>query len=315
MIDPIKPGESTTLIVSEEDIDNRIDVFIAKNLNLYSRSFFQKLIDENYVLKNNKAITKHKTKVQLNDIIKITFPPEKIIEPKKIIDQKLDVKIIYEHQDFFIISKPACLIVHDPTDSPLKNNIITLVDWLLAHFKGLEKVGLSQRPGIVHRLDMNTSGILIIPRKNYSHTIFGNMFRNREIKKTYLAIVQGHPDKSGTIDLPISRHKQQKIKMTHTDPNGRQSLTHYKIIEYFDDCSLVEAKPVTGRTHQIRVHLSAIGHPIIGDIVYGKKSKIINRQALHAQKIEFEYQKEPFSFSCPAPKDFQDALEKLKNKI
>ena len=138
------------------------------------------------------------------------------------------------------------------------------------------------------------------------------MFRNRQIQKTYLALVKGHPDKKGTIDLPISRHPTQKIKMSHLSPAGKAAVSNYKVLEYFNDCTLVEVKPITGRTHQIRVHFAAIGHPLVGDDTYGKKSKLINRQALHAYSLEFDYQDKRFSFSQELPEDFKDAVEKLQ---
>ena len=311
-MEQIKPGETLIIDVYEEDIDKRLDVFLAKSLKLYSRSFFQKLISAQHVKINDLVVTKSKTKIQRNDIVSVTFPPEKKIDLKKIINKELDVQILNQHPDFLIVYKPAGLMVHDPTDTQISNDIITLVDWLLVHFKELENVGEIDRPGIVHRLDMNTSGLLIIPKKRYAHTIFSDMFRERKIQKTYLAIATGHPDKEGTIDFSISRHPQQKTRMTHTIQTGRSATTHYKVLEYFKDCSLLELKPITGRTHQIRVHLAAIGHPIIGDSVYGNHSKIIKRQALHAYKLEFEYKNEPFSFMCPIPQDFENAIEALK---
>ena len=185
----------------------------------------------------------------------------------------------------------------------------------MVHFKEISKVGESERPGIVHRLDKNTSGIMIIPRKDYVHAIFSEMFKDRKIKKTYLAIVEGHPDPKGTIDLPISRHPTEKIKMSHLNPAGKDSTTNYSVLEYFEKCSLVELKPTTGRTHQIRVHMAAIGHPLLGDSTYGKESYMIGRHALHANKLEFEYNKELFSFSCDEqPEDFKNALEKLRKQ-
>ncbi|MBT3455751.1 RluA family pseudouridine synthase [bacterium] len=308
----IKPNEIVTITAEDEDTDLRLDVFLVKHLSLYSRSFFQNLIKRKTVSINGTTIRKSSTRIQPNDEIVLKSPEAKSIVVKKVVEKDIGVKIIHENDDFLIVNKPAGLIVHEPTDTKFGHETITLVDWLLCHFKDIAKVGEADRPGIVHRLDKNTSGILIIPRKNHVHTLFGNMFRTREIHKTYLAIVSGHPDREGTIDLPISRNLKDRIKMTHLNPSGRDSVTHYKVLEYFEDSTLLEAKPVTGRTHQIRVHLLAIGHPLIGDTTYGQSSKIIDRHALHAQKLEFTYQNENLSFSHEPPEDFQAAIEQLR---
>ena len=311
-MEPIKPNETINITTEENDVGTRIDVLLSQRLSLYSRTFFQKLITKKCVKINGKIATKSKTLIKENDEISITFPENKTVSPKKIIDTDLGVEIIHEHPDFFIINKPAGLVVHKPSDTKYGESIITLADWMLSKFSELQSVGESDRPGIVHRLDKNTSGIMIIPRKNHVHAIFGDLFRNRKIQKKYVAVVQDHPDKEGTIDFPIARHPKIKIKMTHDVPSGKQSKTNYKVLEYFKDSTLVEAKPITGRTHQIRVHFAAIGHSLIGDTTYGKKSKLINRHALHAQEISFPYKEKDYSFSCKPPEDFSKLTEVLR---
>ena len=312
-MEPIQPNTTLTLTVAPEEENLRIDTFLAQHFSLYSRTFFQKLIDLGLVAINKKIITKHKSGVKDGDCITITFPPEKKIEPK-IIPADMGVSIVYEHPDFLIINKPAGLLVHAPTDKAADRDTLTLVDWLVSQFKELSDVGTLDRPGIVHRLDKDTSGLMIIPRKQHVHMVFGDMFRNREIKKTYLAVVEGHPSQSGTIDFPIARHPTKKTRMTHTNPLGRQALTHYTVRKYFKTCTLVEAYPVTGRTHQIRVHFSGMGHPLMGDVVYGKKSPYIKRQALHAAQIAFTYQGENYKFESEPPEDFQKILQILSKE-
>ena len=232
----------------------------------------------------------------------------------------MGVELIFEHPDFLIVYKPAGLLVH-ATDTA--KDEVTLVDWLLKKFKDLSTVGSSDRPGIIHRLDQDTSGLLVIARNNYAHTTIGQMFKDRKVNKTYVAVVTGHPEPEGSIDLSIMRHPVYRNKMTYVKTKGklstkqakaRDALSHYKVIEDFDAHSLVEVKPVTGRTHQIRVHFSGIGHSLVGDKLYGHLSKDIGRQALHSKAIEFEYEGKKYSFEKEPPKDFRHLVEKLRTE-
>ncbi|MBI2775588.1 RluA family pseudouridine synthase [Candidatus Dependentiae bacterium] len=291
----------------------RADVFIAEQIPHYSRSYLQDLIKQGLVAINNK-VAKSSTIVKPLDHVTVSIPPVPSISYKggPEIEGKLqnfDVKIIYEHKEFLIVAKPAGLMVHKPS---AYNTDVTLVDWLLSRWQQLKMVGDQDRPGIVHRLDKDTSGLMVIPRTNYAHFKFSDLFKNRAIKKTYLAIVRGHPDRTGSIDFPIDRDPITRNKMSHQSGQGRAALTHYKVLEYFTDTTLVEVLPVTGRTHQIRVHFNAIGHPLEGDILYGKKSSRIDRQALHATSLSFAFDGEPFSFSESMPADMQVAIDQLK---
>jgi 23S rRNA pseudouridine1911/1915/1917 synthase len=199
----------------------------------------------------------------------------------------------------------------------IDSQYITLVDWLVKTFKELSDVGHSDRPGIVHRLDRDTSGIMIVARNNCAHAQISDLFKNRKIQKTYHAVVHGHPEKEGIIDLPITRHPVNRNTMMCTiqkdNKKARSALTQYKVLEYFESCSLVEVKPTTGRTHQIRVHFSTIGHPLIGDAVYSKASKKIKRHALHATSLTFTFNGKQHSFNCEAPNDFNLLLKKISN--
>ncbi len=304
----IEPGAIITIIVSQENTHHRIDVFLGNHFSFYSRSFFQKLLEQELIKVNGSLVTKSSTILKPGDEISVQFPPALEYYASKELPEDLDVRVEYTHPHFLIINKPADLVVHAPF---IGAKDISLVDWLLKHFNEIRQVGTEDRPGIVHRLDKHTSGLLVIPRNNYAHNLFSTMFKDRTIQKTYHALVQGHPPQEGIIDFPISRDPFLPTKMTHTKPEGRPSVTHFKVLQYFDDATLIELKPTTGRTHQLRVHCAAIGHPVIGDIVYGKKSKLIDRQALHAHSLAFEFEGEPFSFCVEPPEDFQRALETL----
>ena len=303
----IAPESSFEFQVTKEQAGNRIDKYITAQFPLYSRTFFNRLIEEGHLRINRKVITKSSTPVQAGDTVVIQFPPQRRLASTILDIQHSPIEILFKHPHFFIISKPAGLLVHPPSMAIAEP---TLVDWLVAHFNEIKQVGYVDRPGIVHRLDKDTSGILIIPRTNHAHSVFGDLFRERTIDKTYYAIVQGHPPQSGTINAPIGRCPITRTKMTttihpHSATKMRHAITHFRVLEYFDDAALIEVKPITGRTHQIRVHLAALGHPIIGDIVYGKKSNLIGRQALHAYRIAFPFEGKAYEFTKEPPADFR----------
>ena len=291
----------------------RIDRYLTQQFPLYSRSFFKKLIEEGFIAVNEIVTLKQSTPVNPLDTIHVRFPSERIVESDAVCARNLNVEVLYTHEHFFIISKPAGLIVHPPTT---KSMAVTLVDWLLVYHNDIKDVGYVDRPGIVHRLDKETSGIMVIPRTNNAHGFFSNQFEHRLISKKYIALVQGHPQKTGTVSLPIGRHPIQRTKMyafpedeaaIHRGPK-RSATTHYTVLEYFAQSALVEVAPITGRTHQIRTHFAAIGHSIIGDPVYGCKSKQIKRQALHAHSLSFTFMDIAYTFSAPLPEDFQKLI-------
>ena len=188
----------------------------------------------------------------------------------------------------------------------------TLSDGLVYSFKELESFEDKKRPGIVHRLDKLTSGLMVIARNIKSKAKISQMFKDRKIEKTYLAVVEGHPPKEGSIDFPIGRDRIHRHKMSHKGMESRAALSHYKVLAYYENTSLVAVKIVTGRTHQIRVHFAAIGHSLVGDIVYGKSSKLIDRQSLHSWNLSFEYGNKLYKFTCPMPEDLKNLILKVK---
>lgn len=320
----IKP--LTTLPFTIDDVwqGERVDIFLSKQFDCYSRSFFQRLIDSGCVTINHVPTRKQGTALKINDIVTVAFPKHTPIDAHALTAKSLHVTCIHRDEHFLVICKPAGLSTHKPNEWYTEP---TLVDWLHATVQDIAAVGYIDRPGIVHRLDKDTSGIMLIARTNHGHTILTDLFKQRAIVKSYLALVHGHPASQGTIDLPIKRHPTIRTKMRAVphceriyDLTSRDALTHYEVLHYFDTCSLVQVKPVTGRTHQIRVHFSAIGHPLLGDAVYGaglqnnNKVSYIPRQALHAYTLGFSYQGTDHTFIHNPPDDFKAALVRAHNE-
>ncbi len=289
-----------------QDLDGtRLDRALTSKQPDYSRSYYKELITDNCVTVNGTIVSKPSCPLKTGDTITITIPPARPLGALPLPDEDLGVRLVYEHTDFLIVYKPAGLLVHAPSD---KSTEVSLVDWLVHTFSELKNVGPQDRPGIVHRLDKGTSGLLIVPRNNKALATFGTMFQERRIEKTYIALTEGHIDASGSINEPIGRDPILRHKMAVTLA-GKEALTHYKALEYFDEATVLELRIITGRTHQIRVHCAYLGYPLLGDSTYGKEHKRIKRPALHATSIGFTYQEKWYSFSCGIPADMQ-ALKK-----
>ncbi len=284
----------------------RVDRILATQFPNHSRSYFQQLIHDEHVQINGFTAKKPSTIVNEGEIVTVSFPPVLPVGGLPLPASDTGIRLVYEHLDFLIVYKPAGVLVHAPNHH---KQTFSLVDWLIHSFKELKTVGYADRPGIVHRLDKDTSGLLIIPRTNSSHAYFAQLFAQRHIHKKYYALVHGHTPAQGSIDFAIARHPHQKHKMTHTTGAGREALTHYRALAYGDHNTLVEVELITGRTHQIRVHFAALGHPVVGDSIYGAPSKSIARQALHAYQISFTYQNRWYSFWYDMPQDMKSLID------
>jgi 23S rRNA pseudouridine1911/1915/1917 synthase len=300
--------------VLPENAGMRIDLFVTLHLPMFSRSTIKKLLQNKQVLMNNIP-AKPSSIIKQNDTITLLSVPSPIQRTHKKIDSDLQVTIIAQEKDFLIINKPAGLVVHPPEPTYTEP---ALTDWLVDRFPSIVDVGDAARPGIVHRLDRNTSGIMIIALTNAAYQTFVQMFKDRLIQKTYLALVVGHPPAQGTINFPIGRHPVLKNMMhsfTALPENNaaRQALTDYTTLSYFENFSLIQVQPKTGRTHQIRTHFKAIGHPLLGDSVYGSPSKIIDYHALHATELTFSYQGTSYHFTSPLDKALQKIITTQKN--
>jgi len=282
--------------------DTRLDKFLSQQFADYSRSYFQEAISSGLVIVNNKAMTKSSYKIQEND--RLNFPLKDLSYNLK--PTPVDFDTIYKGDDFAIINKPAGLVVHHSLSN---KDGITLVNGLLHRFDQLDSFKDKSRAGIVHRLDKDTSGLMIIALNPKAHESIKEMLKERKISKTYLAVTEGKPKTEGQIDLPVGRDPFAPHKMTTSGIYAKDALSLYKTTKYYDNYALVEVKIITGRTHQIRVHFSSIGHPVLGDIVYGQPSNKISRQALHSHKLEFDYDGKAYSFTSPLPKDIKKLLE------
>ncbi|AEH22274.1 pseudouridine synthase, RluA family [Thermodesulfobacterium geofontis OPF15] len=296
--------------VSPEDEAKRLDIFIKEKLPQLSRSRIQTLIKENYVLVNFKP-SKASYKIKRGEKIKVFIPPDREIE---IQPRDIPFEIIYEDEDIAVINKPSGIVVH-PAPGHYDD---TLVHGLILKLKNLSGIGGKIRPGIVHRLDKDTSGIMLVAKNDFAHKKLVEAFKERLIEKNYIALVYGRlTQKKGKIETFIGRHPIARKKMAVLK-EGKLAITFYEVLEIFNKASLVLAKPVTGRTHQIRVQFSYIGHPILGDPIYGGLKHNLPkppRLMLHAYEIVFKHPRtnEEMKFRVPIPEEFQSYIEKLKD--
>lgn len=299
----------TEYYVTADDIGIRIDKFLFNHDIGLTRSAIQKLIDNKSISVNSAAVSKN-YKLKENDLITIDFP-----EPVKldVLPQNIPIDIIYEDDELLVVNKPKGMVVHPAAGNPDG----TLVNALLHHCDGrLSSINGVIRPGIVHRIDKNTSGLLIIAKTDYSHNFLAEQIKDHSFTREYQAVVCGRfKDFKGTINEPIGRNKYDRKKMCVTEHNSKNAVTHYEVIDEFGQFSLLKFTLETGRTHQIRVHSSYIGHPVYGDDVYGKAVKGVNGQCLHAKKIGFIHPltNEYIEFDSQLPDYFIKIINKLKN--
>ena len=284
-----------------EETGIRLDAYITSKLEDLSRNMVQKLIKKGDILVNNKE-EKESYKVQKGDQILVVIPKP---EEKGLKKQEIPLDIIYEDEDILVVNKPKGMVVHPGNGNPDG----TLVNAIMAHCEdSLSGIGGEIRPGIVHRIDKDTSGLLVIAKNDKAHINLSEQIKNRQVNKIYVALVKGIiSENEATINMPIGRSKKDRKKMA-VDKNGKEAVTHFKVIKRYNKYTYIKVKIDTGRTHQIRVHMSNIGYPIVGDIVYsnGKNDFGIEGQMLHAKELEFKH---PITgklmhFEAPLPKYF-----------
>ena len=291
-----------------DEADARLDAYIAKVKSDISRTMIQKLIEEGNILVNGKS-KKISYKVQIGDEIELNIPEAKEIELKA---ENIPVEVIYEDNDIIVVNKPKGMVVHPANGNPDG----TLVNAIMAMCKdSLSGIGGEIRPGIVHRLDKDTSGLLIVAKNDKAHINMSEQIKNREVKKIYIALVRGVvSENEATINMPIGRSTKDRKKMA-VRKDGKEAVTHFKVLKRYNKYTLLEVKIDTGRTHQIRVHMAEIGHPVVGDMVYsnGKNEFGVEGQMLHAKSLDFRHPitGKQMHLEAELPEYFEKVLEQL----
>lgn len=307
--------EEYNLVVELDDEGLRLDQFLSENLTTQSRSYLQKLIRQGNVLVNEK-VKKPSYDVKLGDRIFITLPEP---VPLEVLPEPIPLDIIHEDTNLLVINKPAGLVVH-PAAGHFSG---TLVNALVHHCgKNLSGIGGVLRPGIVHRLDRDTSGCMVIAKDDITHNDLMRQFQERKVHKEYIALVSGWvKELRGRLSATIGRHPVHRKRMAVRFDTGKEAITSYEVIERFEKATLLNLKLGTGRTHQVRVHMAHMGHPVLGDEEYGKKKSRLEgieipRQMLHAYKLGFTHpaKNEWMEFTSPIPQDIQDLLNYLRGE-
>lgn len=303
--------EVKQFIVDESGKESRLDVYLCSKIEDKSRSFIQNLIEEGKVLVNN-SLKKSNYKLKIKDIVEITIPDPVELNIKA---EDIPLDIVYEDRDIIVVNKPQGLIVH-PAPGVYEG---TLVNALLNHCSDLSGINGVSRPGIVHRIDKDTSGILVVAKNDFAHGKLSEQLKNHSMKRKYIALVEGViKDSGGTVNAPLGRHNTERMKIAVVK-DGRTAITHYKVLERYKNNTLIECQLETGRTHQIRVHMSYIGHPLVGDPVYGyKKQRFnLNGQLLHAKVLGFIHPttNEYMEFESDIPEYFKRIIDILQKEL
>lgn len=300
------------LYLTAENQGERIDRFLSTNLEDLSRSYIQKLVKEKGILVNGNPV-KANYKVNAGDEICVQIPEP---EPLDILPEDIPLDILYEDDDILVVNKPKGMVVH-PAPGHYSH---TLVNAVLYHCGSrLSGINGVVRPGIVHRIDMDTTGSLLICKNDRAHQILADELKKHNITRRYHAVVYGNlKEDTGTVNAAIGRHPTDRKKMSTKAPNGRRAVTHYRVLERFGDYTYIECELETGRTHQIRVHMSSIGHPILGDSIYGpaKAPFKLDGQTLHAKILGITHPStgKYMEFDAPLPEYFMSLLDKLRNR-
>lgn len=302
--------EKLTFQVEPEEKGIRIDKYLTLKKEALSRSYLQKLLKEGNVKVEGESV-KSNYKVQPGDILSLEIPDA---EEPDILPEDIPLDILYEDEDLLVVNKPKDMVVH-PAAGHYSN---TLVNAVLYHCKGsLSSINGVLRPGIVHRIDKDTTGALVICKSDVIHRAMAEQLKEHSITRRYRALVQGNlKEDEGTVEGPIGRHPTDRKKMAINYKNGKDAVTHYRVLERFGSCTYIECRLETGRTHQIRVHMASIGHPLLGDTVYGsqKNPYHLQGQALHAMILGFIHPRtgKYMEFIAPIPEYFVNFLEKLR---
>ncbi len=297
--------------VFEGTREERLDKVLVQHLPDFSRARLQNLIKEGKVSLNGRVITKTGFPVQPGQQIQVILPPP---QPSRLQPENIPLDILFENNDLIILNKPAGMVVH-PSPGHAQG---TLVHGILAYHPDLEGIGGERRPGIVHRLDKETSGLLLVAKNDRAHRWLQDQFRHRQVHKTYLALVDGHPPTPrGRIEAPVGRDPLHRQKMSVLPSGkGREAITEYHTLEAFRHHALLEVHPLTGRTHQIRVHMAFLGCPIVGDTLYGHRhpSLPVSRHFLHAARLTLRLpgEEEPRTFEAALPSDLEQILAWLR---
>ena len=296
-----------TLQVSNEDQGTRLDKYVAEKIDHLSRSKVLKLIQNSFVLIDDKKVNPS-YKVNTGEVIEINLPDQ---TSANLTPWQLELDIVFEDESILIINKPAGIAVHPAPGHRDK----TITNALINHDLGISKVGLNSRPGIIHRLDMETSGLLVTAKNEIAHRKISQQFAERLVKKVYFALVKGIPqDSQAIIDAPIGRSpfNRQQMDIVST---GKSALTQYELVETYTSHSLLKVIPQTGRTHQIRVHLKSIGHSVVGDKIYGQPEPALNRQFLHASSLSFTHPDSGklVNFDSDLPVQLSQHINRLKS--
>lgn len=302
--------EKVVIKVTENET-KRLDIYISEAYKMLSRTAIKRLLEEEKIHVNGK-VEKSSYKVKNGDNIEIEIPDAK---ETKLEAQNIPVPVIYEDKDIIVVNKPKGMVVHPANGNPDG----TLVNAILAMCKGsLSGIGGEIRPGIVHRLDKDTSGLLIVAKNDEAHIKMSKQIQDRKVEKRYIALVRGNvPDDEATIDMPIARSKVDRKKMA-VDKNGKEAVTHFKVLKRYGNYTLLEIKIDTGRTHQIRVHMSYIGYPVVGDSVYssGKNEFGVEGQMLHARYLKFKHPitGKELNLEAPLPEYFEKIIKQLESR-
>ncbi|MDD3711911.1 MAG: RluA family pseudouridine synthase [Candidatus Izemoplasmatales bacterium] len=294
-------------LVTENDETDRIDRFLALKIESLSRSTIKKLLLEGKILVNQTQV-KASYVLRFGDLIEVI---DVDFSETEIVPTKMDLDIVYEDEDVLVVNKPSGMVVH-PAPGHYQD---TLVNGLLWHIKNLSDVNGEMRPGIVHRIDKDTSGLLMVAKNNYAHDILAKELQEKLTKREYIALVEGIiVNKRGKINAPIGRDKNNRLKMAVT-ASGKEAITNFEVLETYEDKTLIKCILETGRTHQIRVHMQYINHPLVNDYVYGNAKPNDFGQFLHAESLGFTHPKTKkwLEFNSPLPEEFKSYLKKLKN--